>query len=186
MLQFPLIENPGDLELVPLYTTCEYAGPASSYMPIATVRFAYCPEEGAVFLFNSFETEPFVGGAEDMEGDHLVSAAFDFFPGSGGPVLRFAVNAEGRCRFYRDGEFLKEVRLPSTVVAMWEKAFAGCRSLEEINIPPEVYHVSDDVFQGCESLRRIIVEGTIESRHWVPEGAEVVQSGLSPSGKNLV
>ncbi len=81
---------------------------------------------------------------------------------------------------------LKEVRLPSTVVALWEKAFAGCGSLEEINIPPAVYHVSDDVFQGCESLRRIIVEGTIESRYWVPEGAEVVQSGLSPPGKNLV
>jgi len=80
---------------------------------------------------------------------------------------------------------LRNVRLPSTVIALWEKAFCRCSSLEEINIPPEVYHVTDDVFQGCDSLKRIYIEGNLESRYWVPEGAEVILgSPPSRSGKN--
>lgn len=139
MLQFPLIEKPGDLDLVPLFTTCEYAGPASSYMPIATVRFAFCPDEGAVFVFNSFETEPFAGGAEDMEGDHLVCAAFDFFPEVSGSVLSFAVNAEGRCRFCRDGVLLKEVRLPLMRGEEERGIFWGARVCFGRDLLKEVY-----------------------------------------------
>ena len=75
---------------------------------------------------------------------------------------------------------LRSVRLPSTVVAIWEKAFQRCSRLEEINIPPEVYHVSEDAFQGCDGLRRIYVEGDLETKHWVPEGAEVICGSPPP------
>ena len=74
-----------------------------------------------------------------MEGDHLVSAAFDFFPGSGGSVLRFAVNAEGRCRFYRDGEFLKEVRLPLLRGEEERGIFWGARVAFGRDLLKEVY-----------------------------------------------
>ncbi len=112
MLPFPLIDHAAELDLTPLLTTSEYAGPVTSYMPIATVRFAFSPDEGAVFLFSSFDTHPTPGSAEDMEDGHLVCAAFDFFPEENGAVLRFLVNAEGRCRLYRDRELLKETRVP--------------------------------------------------------------------------
>ena len=113
MLQFPLIDRSGDLELTPLHTTCEYAGPVSSYMPIATVRFAFSPDEGVIFLLNSFDTVPYVEeGSEEMENDAVLCGAFDFFPGTGGAVLRFVLNAEGRCRFYRDAELLRETLVP--------------------------------------------------------------------------
>ncbi len=80
---------------------------------------------------------------------------------------------------------LRSVHLPSTVIALWEKAFCRCYSLEEINIPPEVYHVTDDVFQGCDGLKRVYIEGSLESRYWVPEGVEVILgSPPSRSGKN--
>ena len=112
MLQFPLIERAADLDLTPLLTTCEYAGPVTSYMPIATARFAFSPDEGAVFLLSSFDTHPSASVSGDVGEDHLVCAAFNFFPEENGTVLRVLVNAEGRCLLYRGRELLKETRVP--------------------------------------------------------------------------
>ncbi len=84
-----------------------------------------------------------------------------------------------------DNPRIRSIRLPQSVMAIWEKAFCRCTGLEDINIPPEVRYVSDDAFQGCESLRRVYVEGDkLEDMHWVPEGAEVVRGRPpAPTGK---
>ena len=103
MLYFPVIEHAEDLDLTPLLTTCEYSGPVTSYMPIATARFAFARDLGAVFVLCSFDTHPFVSGDESMEEDSIVCAAFNFFPESGSKVARIIANSEGRCFLQVDG-----------------------------------------------------------------------------------
>ena len=100
MLHFPVIETARDLDLTPLYVTCEYYGPVTSYMPIATARFAFTEDEGVVFLLSSFDTDPCMSGTEDMMEDHLVCAAFNFFPRESSKVIRLISNAEGRCLLF--------------------------------------------------------------------------------------
>ncbi len=102
MLYFPVIEESKDLDLTPLLTTSEYYGPVSSYMPIATARFAFTGDEGAVFELASFDTNPYVAGGESILEDSIVCAAFNFFPAGSSVVLRFICNSEGRCLLYKD------------------------------------------------------------------------------------
>lgn len=112
MLRFPVIQDMSDFELTPLYTSCEYAGPVSSYMPLMTARFAFVKDAGAVIEISSFEEHP----VEDPEGDlfrgNILSAAFCFFPGSSATVLRIVCGSSGRCVLYENGDAVSEETLP--------------------------------------------------------------------------
>jgi hypothetical protein len=74
-----------------------------------------------------------------MEDGHLVCAAFDFFPEENGAVLRFLVNAEGRCRLYRDRELLKEVRVPMLKGEEERGIFWGARVTLDRELLRETY-----------------------------------------------
>ena len=48
--------------------------------------------------------------------------------------------------------------IPSSVTAIGDKAFLGCRSLTQITIPDSVTAIGDEAFSGCSSLKSPIRE----------------------------
>lgn len=56
-----------------------------------------------------------------------------------------------------DDTGLCRVVLPSTLTAVWDRAFQNCRSLAEIEIPENVEYIDDEAFLGCTGLERVIM-----------------------------
>ena len=50
---------------------------------------------------------------------------------------------------------IKEVKIPSNVTSIGERAFLGCNTLESISIPNSVTSIKESAFKGCRSLTRV-------------------------------
>ena len=70
---------------------------------------------------------------------------------------------------------LKEVRLPSSLVAIYDFAFQGCTALESIVIPKSVNQISIGAFLDCTGLKQVVFE----------EGSELISISGFSGCKNL-
>ncbi|WP_455523292.1 leucine-rich repeat protein [Porphyromonas endodontalis] len=66
--------------------------------------------------------------------------------------------------------------IPSSVTAIGDKAFLGCRSLTQITIPSSVTAIGDKAFLGCRSLTQITIPDSVTS---IGEGAFTNCSNLT-------
>lgn len=67
------------------------------------------------------------------------------------------------------------VVLPSTLTAVWDRAFQNCRNLKEIEIPENVEYIDDEAFLGCTGLERVIMRSKhIRDDRWLPDELKAV------------
>jgi hypothetical protein len=80
-----------------------------------------------------------------------VSEANENYKSVDGVVYDKNVSSLICCPGGKSGKFI----VPSSVIAIGENAFIGCRSLISIELPASVIAIGDDVFRDCGSLKTI-------------------------------
>ncbi len=58
---------------------------------------------------------------------------------------------------------IKDLKIPSSVTSIGNRAFAGCSSLTSIDIPSSVTSIGDDAFVACSSLTSIVIPNSVTS-----------------------
>jgi len=66
-------------------------------------------------------------------------------------------------RAFMNCSFLKDVRLPNTLMNLGRRAFFNCSSLQNINIPRSLLVIEDGAFYNCRSLMEIDIPDTLKS-----------------------
>ncbi len=62
------------------------------------------------------------------------------------------------------GEYLQEIELPESVLAIGDFCFYGCRALRRLSIGSKVRMIGSDVFMNCKSLHSLILRADIRDR----------------------
>ena len=57
---------------------------------------------------------------------------------------------------------LRHVRLPNTLEALEDGAFARCTSLERISIPQNIKKIKKETFIGCSNLKKVVLGDGVE------------------------
>ena len=57
---------------------------------------------------------------------------------------------------------LRNIKVPSTVDVIGERAFRQCRSLVELDLPEGIILIPTGTFNGCSSLKKISIPSTVE------------------------
>ena len=70
----------------------------------------------------------------------------------------------GACAFAYYSQ-LEEVRFPSTLRGIEEKAFAGCRRLKRVNLPEGTEYIDKYAFSQCPNLQYVSIPSTMEEIH---------------------
>ena len=60
-------------------------------------------------------------------------------------------------------ENLSEIIIPGCVIAIGDRAFAGCRYLEIISFPASVISIGREAFSGCSSLTSVVIPENVTS-----------------------
>lgn len=78
---------------------------------------------------------------------------------------------------YEDRAALLNVKLPSTLLSIGERAFLGCKGLTVVDIPRGVKRIESFAFMYCEALRAVFVPSTVERM-----GSAVFDMGVKGGG----
>ena len=70
----------------------------------------------------------------------------------------------GACAFAYYSQ-LEEVRFPSTLRGIEEKAFEGCRRLKRVNLPEGTEYIDKYAFSQCPNLQYVSIPSTMEEIH---------------------
>ena len=62
---------------------------------------------------------------------------------------------------FRANKYVKEIRLPQTILYIEKAAFRDCTSLEKINLPPNVCYIHEETFKDCIALKEIVAQNPI-------------------------
>ncbi|KAL7717256.1 hypothetical protein QTN25_005355 [Entamoeba marina] len=65
--------------------------------------------------------------------------------------------------YTNDASKIKEIDIPTKVIALGFRCFSLCRSLQSITLPPTLTSLGDHCFCNCKSLTSIILPPTIKS-----------------------
>lgn len=62
---------------------------------------------------------------------------------------------------FRANKYVKEIRLPQTILYIDKAAFRDCISLEKINLPLNVCYIHEETFKGCIALKEIVAQNPV-------------------------
>ena len=62
---------------------------------------------------------------------------------------------------FRANKYVKEIRLPQTILYIDKAAFRDCTSLEKINLPSNVCYIHEETFKGCIALKEIVAQNPV-------------------------
>ena len=61
-----------------------------------------------------------------------------------------------------EGQALRRVFLPDTIVQIGDNAFSGCSALERVHLPANLAEISNRLFHGCAALREITLPAAVK------------------------
>lgn len=73
---------------------------------------------------------------------------------------KFLVEAVGDLNSQQNSRTITDIIIPSCVSAIYQGAFADCRSLERVTIPKAVKKIEQGTFENCTALKDIYYEGS--------------------------
>lgn len=131
--------------------TCSFCGDAE-------VQVLYATGSKGLYLSTKFDGRGYnayvggLGSCTDL--DVVIPAQYE-----GRPVTLIEEEA-----FMGDSS-LTSIRIPETVVRIFDRAFAGCTGLTEITLPASVKNIGPNLFQGCTQLHTIYYNTTFVNQN---------------------
>ena len=116
--------------------------------------------DGHLWTWELFDKDARLMSVSELDGSPISGSIIvpDYFYDSENYDGSYPLKIICESAFY-DCREMTSVKIPNSVIEIWDYAFAYCSSLTSVTIPDSVTYIGSYVFEGCSSLTSIVMEG---------------------------